>query len=245
MGTDLTYGDYAQDALAASLLYVPDVSIIRRPGFWPAYFFAQGANDMERLERCCGIRWDAVRDVFRTAGDPEHWPLVGVRMNPGQLAMVFRNDLEDQGVDFICSPADGISDGYRIAWSEGGVMGPGLSWTELLHVSSSSTRLPDGMTQDEGFLLFLPACGDSIGERERDDRILEAMDGAGVSGSHRELLDYLMRDGPLWEECQWAPGPSGENICDAPWSPRNPKSPTALSEGTRALVSQILNPNQK
>ncbi|MFD8787300.1 hypothetical protein [Kitasatospora sp. NPDC059599] len=209
--------------------------LLARPGFWAAYLLWMCESDEENGEPSAewfGADAADAGAAYQELTDDGAWPVFRVPFGSGHTAVVVsRNLADDSGTDYVVTHPEWRRHGH-LATLDGHQAGPGLSWSELVHIANTPDRGAPGVHDPRArLLLLLPALGDEDAPTDAADVIAEALVRAGAPAGKAPRVAALLLDHPLWEAARWsAPGASplsgGEQPfagilhCDGPYSPR-------------------------
>ncbi|GLW35768.1 hypothetical protein [Actinoplanes regularis] len=232
------YDDRGPDDLDGPGLARNGSELLNRAGFWAAHLGpALDADLDEELAEMFDEQLDAIRSTYEELTDPAGWPVFPIDAGGGaQLAVVYRNFEEDEGIDFLLS--NGPGERYvRIAVIEGALEGPGISWAEL---TSIADRQGDRLERARTLLLLTPMLGDQeAATPTARDRLREALAVVGVTGDLATIADGLVTASPT----RWSSTDEGSTVCEHPGSTRNPASHVALTPTDLRSVCQVLQPS--
>ncbi|MFC6021637.1 hypothetical protein ACFP2T_36415 [Plantactinospora solaniradicis] len=188
----------------------------------------------EDLARLFGDEVDVIRAAYHRLTDPAAWPVLFVELGGGaRLAVVYRNFVEDEGVDYLLLPGAG-DNAMNIATVEGAVDGPGISWPELVAVAD---RQPTAIARARTLLLLAPMLGDVAAEsRSATARLADALRTVGIAGQVVEIAEAIVATAPA----EWRSTADGVNVCDDESSSRNPDGRAALPSAELRTVSDLL-----
>ncbi|MEU8660061.1 hypothetical protein [Actinoplanes philippinensis] len=224
------------DDVDVAALTVDGWHLTERPGFWAAHWKEQLIDDEDLLLHTWGVPEEVVLDRMRDLYAPRTWPVFTVELAGGaELAVVFRNDADDAGVDYLVLPGAGRNV-IEIASLDGHQRGPGLSWPELV---ATADRQPDDVRRSQVLLLLMPAVGDEATDTPDATSILsQAMRTLGAVEDPTDLAALAASDDAVfWGHVPWAAGAP-----ETEYAPRNPAGPFALSAAERQLVAELLAP---
>ncbi|WP_106319987.1 hypothetical protein [Actinoplanes italicus] len=208
--------------------------LLDKPGFWAAYLRALMIPDEDYV--LAAIWNTAADDDLDDFIDPGRWEVLRVGLGGGaEIAVVFRNLDEDDGVDYLVLPGGG-AEAIPIAAIDGHQTGPGLSWPELAGVAA---RQEDPVRRAQALLLLAPAFGDAAADNPEAIALVSgAMRVLGATGDVEAAASMLVSDEvDFWGHVEWDAG-----VPDSDLAPRNPGSYFALVEAERLQVIQLLTP---
>ncbi|WP_406076240.1 hypothetical protein [Streptomyces virginiae] len=222
MGVDVP--EYVQDREL-----VAGEELARDPAFWLAHLMLTIGDPGEPSEPY-GVDASAYDEMVERLGDPDlPWPVLRLRFDGGHTAYaVYANEEDENNVEFFVR---------HPRWGRLGHLGqcgaddalPGLSWTELVTLATSTQGDGEGLTDpSERLLLLLPMLGDADLPAEAPDTVARALAHCGIrADAAGELAATLVGEpdpagGPRWAVTDANPIP----VCSAPYSPR--RVPLAL-----------------
>ncbi|WP_436778091.1 hypothetical protein [Yinghuangia sp. YIM S09857] len=208
---DLTAEDWAIHVIRAQIVE------------WPSVLRGFGTTDA------------AVRARQRETVSGDVWPCVEVPVGDATVAVVYRDDGDDSGVDYFCRPP-GYARPCRIGSVEGHCLLPALSWPEVQYIVGTASDYAERAALT---VLLFPACWDNDTDGTQEQTLAAALRGVGARGEVGELAGQLgLRGGARWVR----DAGTGAMVCDSAYSLRNPLSPFALSGGALRAVSEALAP---
>ncbi|MEU4691953.1 hypothetical protein [Actinoplanes sp. NPDC023714] len=208
--------------------------LLERPGFW-AWLWREHLipDDDNLLEEI----WSTTDESFLPELlDESAWPVIRLPLaSEAELAVVFRNDPDDGGIDYLLLPG-GDQDSIPLAALDGHQTGPAFSWQDLRAIA---THQPTPRSRAQALLLLMPAFGDeSAATPEATATVAEALRTLGATGPVTEVAEAALSDEVhYWGHTSWH-----DAIPDADDAPRNPASAVALPPRTRALIQAFLAP---
>lgn len=217
--------------------------LAREPAFWLAHLFLTIGDPSDDPERY-GVDTSLHEEMVERLGDTAlPWPVLRVPFDGGHTAYVVYANFEDMGsVDFfVRHPEWGRLGHFGACGAEGA--GPGLSWTELVALATSSPRGGAGLTDvSQRLLLLLPMLGDANMPGEARDAVAKALSHCGMrSDTAAELASTLLGEDLLDDEPHWTvTDDSPIAVCSSPYSPR--RIPLALGitpDQARALADAL------
>jgi hypothetical protein len=206
------------------------------PGFWAAHLRSV-VDDEDVLVEAWGRPAAEIRAVHQRLTDTAAWPVFVLELDgDARLAVIYRNDTDDPGTDYLVFPGGGRS-GIRIAAVEGNPRGPGLSWTELTAVAE---RQADPVAQAQAMLVLIPILGDEDAESaEAREHLAEALRTLGATGPLDVLIDALVSENLFFGPAEWRAA-DGLVVCGYEGCPRNPADVFALKPEDLRTVSALL-----
>ncbi|MEU8425169.1 hypothetical protein AB0C15_30285 [Micromonospora sp. NPDC048835] len=163
-------------------------AVVGHPAFWSHYLAGPLGADRES-----GAAFDVTaadyQEMSALLNDPEHWPVVSVRLDrDAWLRIVYRNVEDDEALDFVqARPGQPI----RIFTLDEDAGSSTMTWAELLVVAD----LPDDrLTWGQRLVLLLPMLDPQdlpADAGEVLDRALEAIGAANRAAVVAALLDVL------------------------------------------------------
>lgn len=222
MGVDVP--EYVQDREL-----VAGEELARDPAFWLAHLMLTIGDPGEPSEPY-GVDASAYDEMVERLGDPDlPWPVLRLRFDGGHTAYaVYANEEDENNVEFFVR---------HPRWGRLGHLGqcgaddalPGLSWTELVTLATSTQDAGEGLTDpSERLLLLLPILGDADLPAEAPDTVARALAHCGIrADAAGQLAATLVGEpdparGPRWAATDANPIP----VCSTPYSPR--RVPLAL-----------------
>ncbi|WP_344646935.1 hypothetical protein [Cryptosporangium japonicum] len=185
--------------------------------FWPAFLGSVGGSVTAPL--AFEVEPADVEEYLDELHDPDHWPYLTLGLAQGhRLHLLFRNCEDDSGWDYLFEPA-GRSEVWTLAALEGGYVGPGLSWPELVSAAGTSDAA-------RRLLLMLPALGDSDRPDTAGARVAAAFVAVGGAPEQagRVADELLGASGRFWGDESWVDH-DGRRICVGDHSPRRLGAP--------------------
>ncbi|MFI8392915.1 hypothetical protein [Streptomyces sp. NPDC085540] len=222
--------------------------LARDPAFWLAHVLLTMGDPGEPTEPY-GVDTSVYDEMVDRLGDPEQpWPVLRVCFDGGHTAYAVYANWEDQNnVDFFIRHAEWGRLGH-LGQRGADEAGPGLSWTELLTLATSTQGGHEGLTNpSERLLLLLPMLGDADMPAEARGTVARALSNCGIRAeATSELAAILLGEqdsasGPRWTSSSDAP----IAVCSSPYSPR--QVPLALGitpEQAQALAAALSGPGQ-
>ncbi|MFE4973110.1 hypothetical protein ACFRAR_13470 [Kitasatospora sp. NPDC056651] len=217
------------------LAHLPEV--LDEPHFWLGHLYPclQGKRARRLL-----IGADHASNRFhRRLSERADWPTFTVPVTGGRLYVVYRNDEEAPGTDYLLHHPD-WDRAELLARDDVHLMGPGLSWSEL--ASAADNGLDGGSTTDADsrLLLLLPAFADADAPATAVERLAAALR-ARTAVERPELLAAAMLEGHgHYGPTNWTTTGEGHRINDGRYSFRNPAKGFALSADRLARVTSAL-----
>lgn len=225
---------------------VASEDLARDPAFWLAHVLLTMGDPGEPAEPY-GVDTSAYDEMVDRLGDPDQpWPVLRVGFGRGHTVHVVYANWEDQNnVDFFIRHPKWGRLGH-LGQCGADEAGPGLSWTELLTLATSTQEDGEGLTNPfERFLLLLPMLGDADMPGDAPDTVARALSHCGIRAEAAgDLAAILLGEqdpasGPRWTS-------TGDNpiaVCSSPYSPR--RVPLALGitpDQAHALATALSNP---
>ncbi|GAA2646685.1 hypothetical protein GCM10010425_65500 [Streptomyces spororaveus] len=232
--------------------YVQDCELVasedlaRDPAFWLAHVLLTMGDPGEPAEPY-GVDTSAYEEMVDRLGDPEQpWPVLRVCFDGGHTVYAVYANWDDQNnVDyFIRHPKWGRL-GF-LGQCGADEAGPGLSWTELLTLATSTQEGTEGLTNpSERLLLLLPMLGDADMPGEACDTVARALSHCGIRAeAASDLAAVLLGEQDPANGPRWTPtGDSPIAVCSSPYSPR--QVPLALGitpDQAQALATALSSP---
>jgi hypothetical protein len=210
--------------------------LVGLPGFWAAHLRAV-VDDEDVLVEAWGQSAEDIRALYRRLTDTTAWPVFVLEVDgDARLVVVYRNDPDDPGTDYLLFPG-GDRPGIPIAAVEGNPRGPGLSWTELSRLAG---RRPDPVDRARTMLLLAPILGDEDAESpQAREQLAEALRTLGATGSLDALIEALVSENLFFGPAEWRAA-GGLVVCDYEACPRNPADTFALKPEDLRTVSGLL-----
>lgn len=165
----------------------PADGVVAYPAFWRFYLSGPLAADRE-AEDAFGVSEEDGEAMRALLEDPEHWPVVSLRLNDDAwLRIVFRNFEDDEGIDFVRHPSAGPA--QVVAATDGQLST--LTWAQLVSIAE---RPDNRLSRAQRLMLMLPMLDsqqlpESAGQTLR--RALEDIGAANPSTLAKTLLDNL------------------------------------------------------
>ncbi|WP_433833393.1 hypothetical protein ACQP2E_18755 [Actinoplanes sp. CA-015351] len=229
-------------------------ALLDRPAFWAVHLGLSLGDELDdELAALFGVGVGLIRGTYLRLTDTAGWPVFAAG---GGLSVVYRNEEDEAGVDYLLSTGGGAT--ITLGVAEGVPDGPGLSWPELQAVAAQQ---PDELAQARTLLLLAPLLGDNtllitgqVGSAERAE--LAGSDGrswppapmspavlawalrrVGVAGDVTVIAGRLVAAQPArWRD------EAGVRVCDHAGSTRNPHSARALTSDDLRTVSALVSP---
>ncbi|MFB6561661.1 hypothetical protein ACFCYH_22725 [Streptomyces sp. NPDC056400] len=230
--------EYLQDSeLVAS------EDLAKDPAFWLAHVLLTMGDPGEPVEPY-GVDAEAYDAMVERLGDPEQpWPVLRVCCDGGHTVYaVYANEEDQNDVDFFVHHPEWGRLGHLGQCGADGA-GPGLSWTELLALATSTREGGAGLTDpSERLLLLLPVLGDADLPGEAYDTVARALSRCGIRPEATGALAAMLlgepdpAGGPRWT----VTGDHPIAVCSSPYSPR--RVPLALGitpDQARALATAL------
>ncbi|MFF4446138.1 hypothetical protein [Streptomyces sp. NPDC001502] len=222
---------------------VASESLASDPAFWLAHVLLTMGDPGEPAEPY-GVDASAYDAMVDRLGDPEQpWPVLRVRFDGGHTVHAVYANWEDQNnVEFfVRHPAWGRLG--HLGQCGADEAGPGLSWTELLTLATSTQEGGEGLTDpSERLLLLLPMLGDADMPGEAYDTVARALSHCGIRAEAAGgLAAMLLGEQDLAGRPRWTS--AGDNpiaVCPSPYSPR--RVPLALGitpDQSQALATAL------
>ncbi|MFE4519650.1 hypothetical protein ACFRMQ_36375 [Kitasatospora sp. NPDC056783] len=217
------------------LAHLPEV--LDEPRFWLGHLHPclQGKRARRLL-----IGADHASNRFhRDLSERADWPTFTVPVAGGRLYVVYRNDEEAPGTDYLLHhPAWDRAE--LLARDDVHFMGPGLSWPEL--ASAADNGLDGGSTTDADsrLLLLLPAFGDVAAPAAAVERVAAALRARTTVEKPELLAAAMLEDHGHYGPTTWTTTGDGHRINDGRYSFRNPAKGFALSADRLARVTSAL-----
>ncbi|MEU8329863.1 hypothetical protein [Micromonospora sp. NPDC048839] len=186
--TTMAAPDY--DVECDATVYEAD-GVVRHPAFWLHYLSGPlGAH--REAEIAFAVQAADHRAMWAILNDPEHWPVVSVRLDgEAWLRIVYRNVEDEQGLDFV-EEWPGRS-AEVVASVEGHGFSSALTWAELL----AAAALPDErLTWAQRLILMLPMLGPQEMPEDAPEVVHRALDGIGAT--NRSALVGGLLDAMGW-----------------------------------------------
>ncbi|WP_405527279.1 hypothetical protein OG592_06215 [Streptomyces avidinii] len=225
---------------------VASEDLARAPAFWLAHVLLTMGDPGEPAQPY-GVDTSAYDEMVDRLSDPEQpWPVLRVRIGGGHTVYAVYANWEDQNnVDFFVRHPTWGRLGH-LGQCGADEAGPGLSWTELLTLATSTQEGGEGLTDSsERLLLLLPMLGDAEMPGDACDTVARALSHCGIRAEAAgDLASILLRKqdparGPRWTTT----GDSPIAVCSALYSPR--QVPLALGitpDQAQALATALTGP---
>lgn len=226
--------------------------LLEFPGFWAAFlgWLAEG-EDYEPGPDAFGVDGADADAAYEQLTDPSSWPVIHVPLQHGHfVSIVHRNFVEDEGVDYYLAHPDWARPA-PLASIEGHYSGPGLAWSELVHIAGHPGEGRGVRDPNARLLLLLPILGDSAMPADAEVAVSTALAAIGAPPSMRTALARALLDHPFWTGETWylqdpgppSPGDSADGssqimICRGRHSPR--AIPFQLSAVHAASLAEAL-----
>ncbi|MFC8953217.1 hypothetical protein ACFT8P_11290 [Streptomyces sp. NPDC057101] len=217
--------------------------LARDPAFWLAHLLLTRGAPGDSAEPY-GVHEAAYDAMVDRLSDPEQpWPVLRVAFGGGHTAYaVYASGEDEDDVDFfVRHPAWGRLG--HLGQCGADEAGPGLSWTELLALATSTPEGGEGLTDpSERLLLLLPMLGDADMPGDAPETVARALSRCGIRAAAATGLATALLEGrgpaggPRWITS----GESPIAVCSAPYSPR--RVPLALGitpDQARALATAL------
>ncbi|MFJ8565665.1 hypothetical protein [Streptomyces sp. NPDC093514] len=233
--------------------YLPDCELVasedltRDPAFWLAHVLLTMGDPGESAEPY-GVDTSAYDEMVDRLSDPEQpWPVFRVCCDGGHTVYaVYANWEDENNVDFFIRHPKWGRLGH-LGQRGADEAGPGLSWTELLALATSTQEDCDGLTHpSERLLLLLPMLGDADMPSEARDIVARALSHCGITaGAASGLAAILLGEQALVSGPRWTS--TDDNpiaVCSSAYSPR--QVPLALGitpDQAEALASALSGPS--
>lgn len=153
--------------------------MLSQPGFWSNYLLGI-CGDWDGAKRPRpesfgddGADVDALADTLL---DPEWWPVFRVTASNGSgVVVVYRNAVEDYGIDYLLMEPGRDAARRIIAW-DADVSGTGLTWQKLLALADDPATTAEGVHDPAArLLLLLPLLADPAVPDEAPARVSAAL----------------------------------------------------------------------
>ena len=223
------------EELQPGTMLVDAAGLLGDERFWPAFLLNVGAADSALS--VFGVDSADIEPFMEVLAHPLRWPVISLGLTEGhRLHVVFRNFVEDAGVDYVLQPTDG-SQAIVLAALEGHFQGPALAWHELIAMSEH----PDPrLSSAERLLLLLPACADLKAPASASARVADALAAVGARGALEAVAAELL-EGGYWPPSSWAVVDDAL-VSDSPYAIRRPNG--SISADSLRLVTQAFRPGQ-
>ncbi|MWA06060.1 hypothetical protein F8568_038070 [Actinomadura sp. LD22] len=172
--------------------------------------------------------------------DTTRWPTFLLPLSSGaQVVVIFRNREGDAGTDFVLRSADRSN---ALCWVrlDGHFLAPGLSWPELVDISSRPGSGEGVIEHHARVLLLLPATGDADPPTSALPALASALTAAGATKDAATPLACELLNHPLGGTAHWRQDGDAVMFCDALNSRRNPAGLAALSPSETLFLSEAL-----
>ncbi|MFF4034352.1 hypothetical protein ACFYZ2_32170 [Streptomyces sviceus] len=240
MSTGVHIPEYVQDC---ELIASEDLA--REPAFWLAHVLLTMGDPDEPAEPY-GVAASAYDAMVDRLGDPEQpWPVLRVCFDGGHTAYaVYANWEDENSVDFFIRHPNWGRLGH-LGQCGTDEAGPGLSWTELLALATSTHEGSEGLTDPaERLLLLLPMLGDADMPGEARDTVAGALSHCGIrADAASDLAATLLGEQDSAGGIRWAP--TGDNpiaVCSSPYSPRQVPLALGITQDQARALATALSP---
>ncbi|WP_172387055.1 hypothetical protein [Streptomyces sp. MNP-20] len=220
--------------------------LARDPAFWLAHVLLT-MGDPDDPSEPYGVDTTAYDAMVDRLGDPDQpWPVLRVCFDGGHTVhAVYANGEDENNVDFFIRHPRWGRLGH-LGQCGADEAGPGLSWTELLTIATSTQEGGEGLTNpSERLLLLLPMLGDADMPGDASDTVARALSQCGIRAeAARDLAATLLGEQDPASGPRWAP--TGDNpiaVCSSPYSPRQVPLALGISpDQAQALATALSSP---
>ncbi|RKT16854.1 hypothetical protein BX285_1209 [Streptomyces sp. 1114.5] len=178
--------------------------LLALPGFWAAYllWLAEG-EDFEPEPALFGADGADLDAAYERLSDPAAWPVIRLPIQHGHtILIVHRNFTEDEGIDYYVAHPDWDRP-RSLASIEGHFSGPGLAWSELVHVARRPGDGPGITDPDARLLLLLPILGDVDLSADATATVARILAAIGTPPEAAATLADALLDHPFWDGETW------------------------------------------
>ncbi|MEU4173402.1 hypothetical protein AB0F46_42125 [Streptomyces sp. NPDC026665] len=218
--------------------YLPE--LLDEPLFWLGHLHSCVQSE-EAEELLFGADYDAAEDFHRQLSGRAVWPTFTIPVTAGRLHIVYRNDEEDPGTDYLLHHPD-WDRAELLAQDDGHFMGPGLSWPELTAAADNGSTGGSTTDPDSRLLLLLPAFGDAAVPTAAAGRLVAALRARTAVADPEELAAALLEGQGPCGPTHWTEDGDGRRVNDGSYSFRNPANGFALPAGRLVQVTTALAP---